>query len=147
MKMLSTVISYTLQFSTPFILALILLLCLLVAWFYSIFLQTSNRTSNKSFGYEFSNETQVALAIFVVSLFFVVAISTYGIYAEMQEYQQAEISQEVSTEYGAVCSSRTMDTSMGKKIEDGWSITPWNSTGLRRRSRSATKRYSSLWRS
>lgn len=78
--MLQTVISYTLQISTPYILALILLICLLAGWIHSIFCRSSRKTSNKSFGYEFSNETQVALAIFVISLFFVVSIATYGIY-------------------------------------------------------------------
>lgn len=76
--MVRTVISYTLQFSTPFILALVLLICLFGGWIYSIFFRSNRRTSNKHFGYEFSNETQVALAIFVISLFFVVSIATYG---------------------------------------------------------------------
>lgn len=76
--MLETVISYTLQSSIPFILALILLICLFAAWTYSIFWKDNRKTSNKSFGYEFSNETQIALAVFVISLFFVVSIATYG---------------------------------------------------------------------
>lgn len=76
--MLERVINYTLQFSTPFMLALVLLICMFVAWIYSIFWKSSRKTSNKSFGYEFSNETQIALAVFVISLFFVVSIATYG---------------------------------------------------------------------
>lgn len=78
MKMVRTVISYTLQLSTPFILALVVLICLFVGWINLIFCRSGRRTSNKPFGYEFSNETQVALAVFVVSLTLAVAIATYG---------------------------------------------------------------------